>query len=116
MSINATPEEIIARLHPAAQRLLVVIATIYSVTPEQVVGHCRCKPIKLARHHWWASLYGLFPGWSYPWIGGLTGHDHTTVMNGHRKHIIRAMRSSMPMGEPVKTEPAPVAVVNAEVA
>lgn len=47
-----------------------------------------------ARHEFWAALRALDRvAWSYPRIGDLSGHDHTTVMSGERKHVVRAMRA-----------------------
>lgn len=87
------PETIIEQLHPAARKLLLEICEASAVKPELVVGHCRKKPIAYARHEWWATLYGLFPNWSYPFIADMTGHDHTTVMMGHRNHLMRVMKA-----------------------
>lgn len=66
----------------------------------------RRRPFQtLARHEFWAVLRGTDPlAWSYPRIGELSGHDHTTVMTGERQHISRVMRA-LPVGAPAKTQP-----------
>jgi len=66
-----------------------------------------------ARQEFWAALKAIDPVvWSYPRVAKLSGHDHTSVMKGHRAHLIRSMKS-MPRSEPAKTEaPAPAAEKN----
>jgi hypothetical protein len=91
------PETIIERLHPIARQLLLAISYARGVDPLMVVTHCRPKPIAHARHEWWAACYGRFPHWSYPFLANQTGHDHTSVMTGIRKHWMRAYRE-MPIG------------------
>jgi chromosomal replication initiation ATPase DnaA len=80
------------------------------IAPEDMWARRRFAFQAHARGEFWAALRALDPkAWSYPRIGNLSGHDHTTVMSGERKHIIRAMQS-MPIGMPVKTEaPSPPA-------
>jgi len=99
-----TPQEIIERLPPFARLLLDKAADVYGVAPELIVGHCRLKPIALARHAWWAALYGLFPHWSFPYIGALTGHDHTSVMYGRAEYLKRGRQPLM------LSAPAPIVV------
>ena len=67
-----------------------------------------------ARQEFWAVLRGTDPvAWSYPRIGDLSGHDHTTVMSGERKHLDR-VAASMSIGALAKTTPP--AAEKAEVA
>lgn len=66
-----------------------------------------------ARFEFWAALKALDPiAWSYPRIADLSGHDHTTVMSGHRKHLMLTF-NTLPAGLPVKTE-APAHIATAE--
>lgn len=61
-----------------------------------------------ARHEFWAALKATDPiAWSYPRIGELSGHEHSTVMSGVRAHLIRSFKA-MPASMPVdrKTEVA----------
>lgn len=88
------PEEIIERLHPVSRALLIAIADSHCVPATLVVTHCRSKPIAAARDEWWATCYGRLPHWSYPYIGSMTGHDHTSVMSGRRRHLMRVIKGA----------------------
>jgi chromosomal replication initiation ATPase DnaA len=62
-----------------------------------------------ARQEFWAVLRGTDPeAWSYPRIGALSGHDHTTVMSGEREHVMRLLKSlpDWPIGTVVKVAAA----------
>ena len=60
------------------------IEATHGVSRAELAGACRSKRICDARRELWARLRDR--GWSYPELGKLTGHDHTTVMYGVRKH------------------------------
>lgn len=51
---------------------------------EEVFGQDRRAHVARARHSIWFWLHED-KRWSYPAIGGLSGHDHTTVLAGVAK-------------------------------
>ena len=68
------------------------IAARHGVLLEEMLGGRRMAGMAQARHEAWALLKER--GWSYPRIGELFGFDHSGVITGVRKHVIRALRGA----------------------
>ena len=75
---------VLDHLDPALRQRLARIADEYGVTAEEVISREQTQEVAGARHAWWSWLRDR--GMSYPQIGCLTGHDHSTVHDGIRKH------------------------------
>ena len=75
---------VLDHLAPAIRQRLALIANQYTVSSEDVIGRGQTAEVAGARHAWWSWLRDL--GMSFPQIGCLTGHDHSTVHDGIRKH------------------------------
>lgn len=78
----------------------VAVAKRRKITLELMWSRGRSPFQTHARQEFWAILRARDPvAWSYPHIGSLSGHDHTTVMNGVRKVWMREIRQ-MPLASP----------------
>jgi len=68
------------------------IAEAHGVSVEDMFSAVRgFSAVPRARQAMWAELYAT-GNWSYPRIGQLFGRDHTTIMAGVRKAMVRQMR------------------------
>ncbi len=76
------------------QRLMKEVATRHGLTPADLRGPCRKGPVSRARQELcYRAVEEL--GMTFPMIGQrLGGRDHTTIMDGYRRH---GRRHDLPM-------------------
>jgi len=93
LSQRLTPAQVrenlaVRNLYDTAKR----ICTERNIRFEEMFAPGRKKdPPTHALHQFWAEIYEPNTR-SYPWVGALSGHDHTTVMNGVKAHWTRMVR------------------------
>jgi len=64
--------------------LLMLVAKKYKLTKQEILSKTRRADVVRARSLYWHLLRHV-ADWSYPRIGRITGHDHTTVSYGVAK-------------------------------
>jgi chromosomal replication initiation ATPase DnaA len=65
-------------------QILLLVAEVTGVSPEDINGGRRFASLMKARHLYWACLR-QYCRLSYPAIGYLTSKHHTTIMTGIKK-------------------------------
>lgn len=70
---------------PRMADIVAAVADKHDVTVADLKGPSRVKHIVAARFEAMARMYDLGI-WSMPQIGRFFGRDHTTVLNGIRRH------------------------------
>lgn len=68
---------------PTPDELLLIVADAFNIPPHEIKEHQRYKNIKYARWCYWKILHSW--GMSLNYIGKMSNHDHTTIMNALSK-------------------------------
>ncbi len=76
---------VIEPVDPAPEEAIIAeVCAQYSVCREELVGHCRCRPLVVARHEAMRRCYEE-TDLTLVDVGRLFHRDHTTVMHAIRK-------------------------------
>jgi len=67
-----------------AMAIVCEVAEAHGLTPRDLLGRSRMRPITRARMTAYAEIRDRL-GYSYPEIGMIFGRDHTTILHGVRQ-------------------------------
>lgn len=76
-------------MRPSTGVIIGAVAQVFEVHSEDLLGRARSKAVATARGALYCLLRELCATMSWPDIGREFGRDHSTVLEGARRHLMR---------------------------